>query len=462
MIQKPWGGRFKKNLDIDAEIFSASISIDKELAIYDIKGSLAHIEMLNKQDVLKDSEYLQLKEGLLKVEQEIKENNFVFKESDEDIHMAIEKRLTELIGSIGGKIHTARSRNDQVALDVKLYLKDKIESIRRLLLLLLNSLIIKAEKHIDTIMPGYTHLQIAQPILFAHYMLAYFEMFKRDYNRLLNVLNQLNYSPLGAAALAGTNFDIDRFYVANKLGFIAPTANSIDTVSDRDYIIELLSMVSISMMHLSRLSEDLIIYSTKEFSFITLSDEFTTGSSIMPQKKNPDMLELIRGKCGSTYGQLMALLTILKGLPLSYNRDLQEDKKPLFDTIKEYTQTLVVIRKVIDTMELNKSKMEESAKSSFSTATDLADYLTSKGLPFRDAHRIVGNIVLYALECKKTLLDLTIDEYKNFAHCIDKDVYEHIDIYNSVNRKLSYGGTAMIRVQEQIGEAKNFIKENEI
>jgi argininosuccinate lyase len=462
MSQKPWGGRFKKSVDKDAEIFSSSISIDKELAIYDINGSLAHIEMLHKQGILEASEYLQLREGLLKVEQEIKENNFIFKESDEDIHMAIEKRLIEIIGAIGGKIHTARSRNDQVALDVKLYLKDKIQNIRHLLLILLNSIIIKAEKHIDIIMPGYTHLQIAQPILFAHYMLAYFEMFKRDYNRLLNVHDRLNYSPLGAAALVGTNFDIDRFYVANKLGFIAPTANSIDTVSDRDYIIELLSMISISMMHLSRLSEDLIIYSTKEFSFITLSDEFTTGSSIMPQKKNPDMLELIRGKCGSIYGRLMALLAILKGLPLSYNRDLQEDKKPLFDTIKEYTQTLIVIKKLIDTMELNKTKMEESAKSNFSTATDLADYLTSKGLPFRDAHRIVGNIVLYALESNKTLLDITIDEYKNFAPCIDKDIYEHIDIYNSINRKLSYGGTAMIRVQEQIGEAKKFIKENEI
>ena len=374
MNVKPWGGRFKKNADRDAEIFSASISIDKELAIYDIKGSLAHIEMLNKQGILKDSEYLQIRDGLLKIENTIKESNFVYNEADEDIHMAIEKRLIELIGPVGGKIHTARSRNDQVALDVKLYLKDKISEIKVLLQELLNSIIRKAEEHIGTIMPGYTHLQIAQPILFAHYMLAYYEMFKRDYDRLIDVYKRLNYSPLGSAALAGTNFDIDRFYVAKKLGFVSPTANSIDTVSDRDYMIELLSMMATSMMHLSRMSEDFIIYSTKEFSFLILSDEFTTGSSIMPQKKNPDMLELIRGKCAIIYGHSMSLLVLLKDLPLSYNRDLQEDKKPLFDAIKDYMNSLNIMRKIIDTVKLNKSRMEESAKSNYSTATDLADY----------------------------------------------------------------------------------------
>jgi argininosuccinate lyase len=462
MNKKPWGGRFKKNIDKEAEIFSASISIDKELALYDIKGSLAHIDMLNSQGILNDSEYLIIKNGLLAIESEIKNNSFVCTEADEDIHMAIEKRLIALTGPVGGKIHTARSRNDQVVLDVKLYLKDKILDIKHLLLKLLNSIIDKAEKHIDIIMPGYTHLQIAQPVSFAHYMLAYFEMFKRDYYRLLDVFKRLNYCPLGAAALAGTNFDINRFYVSSKLGFIAPTANSMDTVSDRDFIIELLSMISISMMHLSRLSEDLIIFSTKEFSFVTLSDEFTTGSSIMPQKKNPDMLELIRGKCGVIYGHLMSLLTLLKGLPLSYNRDLQEDKKSLFESIKDYTNSLAIIDKIIDTMELNKSKMEESARSNFSTATDLADYLTFKGLPFRESHKIAGEIVLYASENYMSLTDITLAEFKNFSEYINSDIYDYIDIYNSVNRKASYGGTSKSRVDEQIKEGRNFIKENEI
>lgn len=460
MNVKPWGGRFKKNADSDAEFFSASISIDKELALYDIKGSMVHIEMLNKQGILKDSEYLQIKEGLLKIESEIQEKKFIYDEADEDIHMAVEKRLIELIGPVGGKIHTARSRNDQVALDVKLYLKDKICKIKVLLLELLDSFIIMAEKHIDTIMPGYTHLQIAQPILFSHYILAYYEMIMRDYERLLDVYKRLNYSPLGSAALAGTNFDIDRFFVAKNLKFTSPTANSIDTVSDRDYIIELLAMIAISMMHLSRLSEDFIIYSTKEFSFLTLSDEFTTGSSIMPQKRNPDMLELIRGKCAIIYGNLLSLLALLKGLPLSYNRDLQEDKKPLFGAIKDYMDTLNIMRKIIDSVELNKKRMKEVARTNYSTATDLADYLTFKGIPFREAHRIVGNIVLYASENKKELMDISLEEYKNFSKDIDNDIYEYINVENSINRKISYGGTAKNRVKEQIEEAKKFINAN--
>jgi argininosuccinate lyase len=285
-------------------------------------------------------------------------------------------------------------------------------------------------------------------------------MIMRDYERLLDVYKRLNYSPLGSAALAGTNFDIDRFFVAKNLKFTSPTANSIDTVSDRDYIIELLAMIAISMMHLSRLSEDFIIYSTKEFSFLTLSDEFTTGSSIMPQKRNPDMLELIRGKCAIIYGNLLSLLALLKGLPLSYNRDLQEDKKPLFGAIKDYMDTLNIMRKIIDSVELNKKRMKEVARTNYSTATDLADYLTFKGIPFREAHRIVGNIVLYASENKKELMDISLEEYKNFSKDIDNDIYEYINVENSINRKISYGGTAKNRVKEQIEEAKKFINAN--
>jgi argininosuccinate lyase len=462
MNVKPWGGRFKANLDSDAETFSASISVDKELALYDINGSLTHIEMLNKQGILTDSEYNSIKKGLLIIEDEVKANKFAFDDSDEDVHMAIEKRLIKLIGPIGGKIHTARSRNDQVVLDVKLYLKDKITYIKKLLLDLLNSIILKAQNNIDIIMPGYTHLQIAQPVLFSHYFLAYYEMFKRDYERFLDCYKRLNYCPLGSAALAGTNFNIDRFFVAEKLDFSSPTSNSIDTVSDRDYIIELLSTIAISMMHLSRMSEDFIIYATKEFSFLTLSDKFTTGSSIMPQKKNPDMLELIRGKSAKAYGCLISLLVLLKGLPLSYNRDLQEDKKPLFDAINDYSQSLNIMKKIIDTAKLNKEKMAQAAQSNYSTATDLADYLTLKGMPFRDAHRVVGNIVLYASERGKDLIELSLEEYKDFSDIIESDIYEYINIHNSINRKNSYGGTSKKQVEEQINVAKKFIDANKI
>ncbi|MDY6822017.1 MAG: argininosuccinate lyase, partial [Deferribacterota bacterium] len=334
--KKPWGGRFTKTLDKDMEEFTSSIKVDKNLAFYDIKGSRAHIEMLNKQNIITKEEHNILLEGLDIIQRELDESRFELKAENEDIHMSIEKRLIELIGPVGGKIHTARSRNDQVLVDLKMYIRDELLVIKGLLLGLLKTLLNRAERDIDIIMPGYTHMQVAQPILFSHYLMAYFQMYKRDFSRFSDFYKRLNLSPLGAAALAGTNFDIDRDFVAKRLSFFGPTENSIDTVSDRDFIIEFLSNIAISQMHSSRFAEDFIIYSTKEFSFIELPDEFTTGSSIMPQKKNPDLLELIRGKCGSVYGNLVSLLTILKGLPLSYNRDLQEDKTQIFDTIYNY------------------------------------------------------------------------------------------------------------------------------
>lgn len=460
MGEKPWAGRFSLPTDKFVEEFNASIHFDKRFAEYDIEGSMAHVKMLARQGIILDSEAKEILNGLEKVLEEIKSGDFVFKTEDEDIHMAVEKRLRELIGQVAGKLHTARSRNDQVAVDFRMYLRQEIEEVKKYLKALLNTILEKAEKEIDAIMPGYTHLQTAQPILFSHYMMAYFEMFKRDYQRFSDITNRLNYSPLGAGALAGTTFNIDREFTAKELGFVAPTLNSLDSVSDRDFALEFLAAASICQMHLSRMSEEFIIFSTSEFAFIELSDDYCTGSSIMPQKKNPDIPELIRGKTGRVYGNMISLFTTMKGLPLAYNKDMQEDKEPVFDTVDTLKASLKIFSPMIEKMKLNKNKMYSSAKLGFSTATDLADYLVRRGLPFRDAHHVVGRSVAYCLDKGVDLSELTIEELKSFSYLINDDIYDYITLEASVNSRKAIGGTAKGSVEYQIKLGREFLCEN--
>jgi len=460
MGEKPWAGRFSLPTDKFVEEFNASIHFDKRFAEYDIEGSMAHVKMLARQGIILDSEAKEILNGLEKVLEEIKSGDFVFKTEDEDIHMAVEKRLRELIGQVAGKLHTARSRNDQVAVDFRMYLRQEIEEVKKYLKALLNTILEKAEKEIDAIMPGYTHLQTAQPILFSHYMMAYFEMFKRDYQRFSDITNRLNYSPLGAGALAGTTFNIDREFTAKELGFVAPTLNSLDSVSDRDFALEFLAAASICQMHLSRMSEEFIIFSTSEFAFIELSDDYCTGSSIMPQKKNPDIPELIRGKTGRVYGNMISLFTTMKGLPLAYNKDMQEDKEPVFDTVDTLKASLKIFSPMIEKMKLNKNKMYSSAKLGFSTATDLADYLVRRGLPFRDAHHVVGRSVAYCLDKGVDLSELTIEELKSFSDLINDDIYDYITLEASVNSRKAIGGTAKGSVEYQIKLGREFLCEN--
>ncbi|UOD34028.1 argininosuccinate lyase [Deferribacteraceae bacterium V6Fe1] len=460
MSEKPWAGRFSLPTDKFVEEFNASIHFDKRFAEYDIKGSMAHVRMLAKQGIILESESEQILEGLKTVLEEIESGKFEFKTEDEDIHMAVEKRLRELIGQVAGKLHTARSRNDQVAVDFRMYLRQEIFEIKNYLKLLLETILNKAKNEIDAVMPGYTHLQTAQPILFSHYMMAYFEMFKRDYQRFSDIIGRLNYSPLGAGALAGTTFNIDREFTAKELGFIAPTLNSLDSVSDRDFALEFLSAASICQMHLSRMSEEFIIFSTSEFAFIELSDDYCTGSSIMPQKKNPDIPELIRGKTGRVYGNMISLFTTMKGLPLAYNKDMQEDKEPVFDTVDTLKASLKIFSPMIEKMKLNKNKMYSSAKLGFSTATDLADYLVRRGLPFRDAHHVVGKAVAYCLDKRVDLSELTIEELKSFSDLIKDDIYDYITLEASVNSRKAIGGTAKVSVEHQIKLAQEFLREN--
>ena len=459
MADKLWDGRFSTKVDILAEEFGASIDFDSKLAQYDIKGSLAHVEMLKKQGIITNEDFNKIFSGLMQIKNDINQGIFMFSKQDEDIHMAIEKKLIDLLGQVGGKLHTARSRNDQVAVDIKMYLIDEIKDTLRLLLYIMETIVDKAKTELDVIMPGYTHLQTAQPILFSHYIMAYFQMFKRDYFRFSDCLERTNYSPLGACALAGTSFNIDRDFTAKKLGFIAPTVNSLDSVSDRDFIIETLSCISISQMHLSRLSEEMIIFSSHEFSFFTLPGEFCTGSSIMPQKVNPDMCELVRGKTGRIYGNLITVLTMMKGLPLAYNKDMQEDKEPLFDSLKNYKNCLEIMNNIIAKTRLNHAKMHKASEIGEPTATDLADYLVRKNLPFRQAHKITGKIVAYAMNEGTTMSNIDLDTLKTFSHLIEKDIYEFITIENSVNSKKSYGGTSPDAVEYQIKEAKKFLDE---
>ena len=414
-----WGGRFTKPTNQLVYDFNASITFDKTFALQDIKGSIGHVKMLTKQQILTNQEGQLIEKTLNEMLQELENGTLVIDESYEDIHSFVESTLIERIGDTGKKLHTGRSRNDQVALDMRLYSKDQIDMLNTLLVDLLKTIHQIMKDHTNTIMPGFTHLQKAQPITLAHHMGAYFEMFKRDRSRLHDIYQRMNYCPLGSGALAGTTYPLDREYSAEILGFAGPCLNSIDGVSDRDYLIELLSAMSTMMMHMSRLAEEMIIWNSHEYQFIELDDTFSTGSSIMPQKKNPDICELIRGKTGRVYGALMSLLTTMKGLPLAYNKDMQEDKEMYFDALNTTKGCLQLLSDMLKTTTFNKDKMKKSATGGFTNATDAADYLVSKGVTFRDAHGIIGQLVLYAIENNKALDDLTIEEFKNISEVFD-------------------------------------------
>jgi argininosuccinate lyase len=454
---KLWQGRFSQNTSELLDKFNASITFDKRLAEYDIKGSIVHARMLGRQNIITREDAEKIEDALNIISAEIKSGGFQFKIEDEDIHMAVETRLREIIGTAGGKLHTARSRNDQVALDLRLYLRDELAGIREKLKGFIETLLELAKEHIDVIMPGYTHLQIAQPILYSHYLLAYVRMFFRDYSRFEEIGKRLNYSPLGAGALAGTTFPIDRHFTAEELGFTAPTENSIDSVSDRDSVLETLAASSIMMMHISRFAEEIILFSTSEFGFFELSDAFSTGSSIMPQKKNPDVAELARGKTGRVYGSLVSALTMMKGLALAYDKDLQEDKEALFDCADTVNSVLEIFPRMLVSMKINKTTMREAAAKGFSTATDYADYLVLKGESFRDAHEIAGKTVAYSLSAGKTLQSLSVDEFRQFSSKVDSEVYDFISVETSVNRRSSYGGTSKSAVLAQIENAEKLL-----
>jgi argininosuccinate lyase len=425
----------------------------------DIKGSIAHSKMLSKQEIISQDDQLKIEKGLNQIKLEIENGEFIFKIEDEDIHMSIEKRLTEIIGSTAGKLHTARSRNDQVALDVRMYVRHQSLEIKELLINMENVLYTLSKKYKNTIIPGYTHLQRAQPILLAHHLLAYFQMFKRDISRIDDFLERSDEMPLGAGALAGTTFDLDRHYVAGQLGFSAPTVNSLDSVSDRDFIIELASIISIISMHLSRFSEEIIIWCTSEFSFIKLDDAFATGSSIMPQKKNPDIAELVRGKSGRIYGNLIAILTTMKALPLAYNKDMQEDKEGIFDSIDNIKICIEIFYEMLSTMDVNEKEILESMKKGFLNATDVADYLAKNGMPFREAHKVVGQIVSYCEQKNIAIDDMKFEEYLGFSNIFKEDVLEAITIENCVNNRNSYGGTSIKNVLMQLELAEKFLSD---
>ena len=458
MIKKPWAGRFKKNTHKVAEGFSASIDFDKRLYREDIEGSIAHAKMLAETGIIDQKEADKIIKGLGGIRKEIESGKFPFKEEFEDIHLNIEKRLIEKIGEVGGKIHTARSRNDQVALDMRLYLRNEINEILALLKALAECLTYQAEENIDAVIPLYTHLQRGQPILLSHHLLALFEMLKRDRERYLDCLDRVNVMPLGAGAGAGTTFPIDREHVARTLKFPKVTQNSVDTVSDRDFIVEFISVSANLVSHLSRISEELVLWSTKEFDFADLGDEFTTGSSIMPQKRNPDMAELIRGKTGRVYGNLMTILTVMKGLPFSYNRDMQEDKEPMFDTVDTVKASLEVLLEMMGNIEYKHGNMKKALDDGFITATDVADYLARKGVPFRQSHEITGKIVSYAEDKGRELLNLHISEFQMFSKEFSEDLFECITLEGSIESRKSYGGTARENVLGMIEKAKKEVE----
>ncbi|UYO05176.1 argininosuccinate lyase [Paenibacillus sp. PSB04] len=447
---KLWGGRFTKQTNHLVDEYTASIGFDQALAEEDIQGSLAHVTMLGKCGIVPQEEVETIKAGLQTVLDKIRRGEIEFSVADEDIHMNVEKNLIAEIGPVGGKLHTGRSRNDQVATDMHLYLRKRVVELAGMLHELQKSLIGQARDNLDTIIPGYTHLQRAQPILFAHHLMAYVSMFQRDIERLMDSYKRINVLPLGAGALAGTTFPIDRHFVAEQLQFDRVYENSLDAVSDRDFIVEFLSHASIIMMHLSRLSEELVLWSSTEFNFIELDDAFCTGSSIMPQKKNPDVPELVRGKTGRVYGNLMGLLTVLKSLPLAYNKDMQEDKEGMFDTVATLEGALQLFGPMIATMKVNKSRMREAVNQDFSNATDIADFLVGKGLPFRQAHEVIGKTVLYCIQQGKYLLDLTMEEFQQFSPLFDDTIYEVLRPETVVNARNVYGGTATDQVAEAI------------
>jgi len=454
MSEKPWDGRFAERTDTSVEAFTSSIQCDRRLYPYDIQGSVAHCRMLAKVGVITAEEAETLVEGLWRIKRELDQGNFEFDDSLEDIHMHIEARLLQEVGKVAQKLHTARSRNDQVALDIRMFLRDVTAQIIQGLKALRTILVGLAEQHVETVMPGYTHLQRAQPVLLGHHWMAYYEMFSRDAMRFADGLKRTNVMPLGAAALAGTTYPIDRSYTAELLGFPKVTANSMDSVADRDFILEFLSAAGICMVHLSRLSEELVLWSSTEFGFIELSDAFSTGSSIMPQKKNPDIPELIRGKTGRVVGSLMAELTLMKSLPLAYNRDMQEDKPPLFDAVDTLQSCLGITIKMLPTIQVKTDRMRQAASVGFLNATDMADYLVGRGVPFRKAHGIVGQAVAFSLAQGKELDQLTLKELQGFSMEIEEDLFDHLTLEHMIARRQSAGGTSGDNVRAAIATAR--------
>ena len=456
-MKKLWGGRFAGDVSSLMEDFHSSISFDKRLYRQDIAGSLAHAQMLNEQNIISPEEGLLIAEGLTGLLADIEAGKVDFDPGAEDIHMNIEQLLTARIGPAGKKLHTARSRNDQVAVDLRLFLKDEMEAVEGLLTELLTTLMDLAEQHLQTVMPGYTHVQRAQPVTLAHHLMAYAAMFARDVDRLRDAYKRVDICPLGAGALAGTTFATDPLSVARNLGFSQVALNSMDAVSDRDFVIEFCSVAALIMMHLSRLSEEIVLWSSAEYGFIELSDAFSTGSSIMPQKKNPDAAELVRGKTGRVYGDLMAVLTQMKGLPLAYNKDMQEDKEALFDAVDTVRGCLMVMSPMLGSMQVRKDRMAEAAAGGYTNATDLADYLAARGVPFRDAHEAVGKAVLYAIGQGKSLAELTREEYREINAAIGPDVYEYISIARCVSARRHLGGPAPDSVQHSIDVLRGWL-----
>ena len=453
-----WGGRFTKETDKRAYDFNASISFDKRLLEFDIAGSKAHAAMLAKCGIISSTEGDSIIKGLDTIFADVKAGKLLITDEYEDVHSFVEANLIQRIGDVGKKLHTGRSRNDQVALDMRLYTRNDIVSMKQNVKKLLDVLLRIIEENTDTFMPGFTHLQKAQPVTLAHHFAAYFEMFRRDFGRLCDIYERMNYCPLGAGALAGTTYPLDRDMVAKDLGFKAPTANSMDSVSDRDYLLEYMSALSIIMMHLSRFCEEIIIWNSNEYRFVNIDDSFSTGSSIMPQKKNPDIAELTRGKCGRVYGDLVSLLTTMKGIPLAYNKDMQEDKEVAFDAMDTAADCLVLFTGMIETMTFNKDIMRDSAARGFTNATDAADYLVRKGVPFRDAHGIIGQIVIYCDTNSKSIEECTLDELKAISGYFDEDIYDAISLDTCVERRLTKGAPAKAAMDEFIKGARDFLE----
>lgn len=455
---KLWGGRFTKETNKLVENFNESLSFDHRFYKQDIRGSIAHVKMLAKQNILTDNERDKIIEGLNSIEADIDSGKLKFDDGSEDIHSFVEAHLIERIGETGKKLHTGRSRNDQVALDMKLYVRDEIDELKDLLYELLSEVLNIMEENKSTYMPGFTHLQKAQPTTLAHHFGAYFEMFIRDYDRLVSTRKRMNLSPLGSGAFAGTTYDLDRDYVASLLEFETATRNSMDSVSDRDYLLELLSDLAIMSMHLSRLSEEIIIWNTDEYRFVEMDDTYSTGSSIMPQKKNPDIAELIRGKSGRVYGSLISLLTTMKGLPLAYNKDMQEDKEMSFDAIDTVKSLIKLMSGMISSMKFNHERMAKSARGGFTNATDAADYLVKKNVAFRDAHEIVGRLVLYGIENNKALDDFSLEEFKNISEVFDNDIYDAISLKTCVEKRNTKGAPGLKAINDEIEASRKLLE----
>jgi len=458
---KLWGGRFTAGTDKSVDDFNSSIRFDQRLYKQDIEGSIAHAEMLGRCGIIPEEDAALICKTLLEILDDVEKGSIEFEVDAEDIHMNIEKILISRIGDAGKKLHTGRSRNDQVALDLRMYLKVEIGEIKGMLIDLQKKLLQISEEHLETIMPGYTHLQRAQPITLAHHMMAYFQMFRRDIGRLEDCYKRMDVMPLGSGALAGTSYALDRQYVADRLGFSAITENSLDGVSDRDFAIELASCISIIMMHLSRFCEELVLWSSTEFSFIEMDDAFSTGSSIMPQKKNPDVAELVRGKTGRAYGSLVTLLTMMKSLPLTYNKDMQEDKEAIFDTVDTVKMCLPVFTKMLASAKINRSKMYKAAQGGFTNATDMADYLVKKGIPFRSSHEIIGKMVLYCINQDKAIAELSMEEFNQFSDKIEDDVYSQISLEKCVSSRNLPGGPAAESVKRSIEKGYKFLENYE-